>query len=146
MQMQKQMTLRPSTVKLVARLLAPLIDSGLVSNTEYNAISQSLAYLAKKGEQMPPIPPRLITGQEAAEILGISFSQLRTLEREGAFPFKRRIIGGRNVRYRNTDIYTFAFLDADSVTATPFLPSAGACATTNAMESTNSRPIGQKAS
>ena len=139
-------SVRPATVRLVTKLIAPLLDSGLVTNTEYDAIYQNLAYLAKKGEQMPTIPPRLITGPDAAEILGISFSQFRTLEREGAFPFKRRIIGGRNVRYRNTDIYTFAFLDADSVTATPFLPSAGACATTNVMESTNSRPIGQKAS
>ena len=98
-------SVRPATVRLVTKLIAPLLDSGLVTNTEYNAIYQNLAYLAKKGEQMPPVPPRLITGQEAAETLGISFSQFRTLEREGAFPFKRRIIGGRNVRYRNADIF-----------------------------------------
>ena len=139
-------SVRPATVKLVTKLIAPLLDSGLVTNTEYNAIYQNLAYLAKKGEQMPTIPPRLITGQEAADILGISFSQFRTLEREGAFPFKRRIIGGRNVRYRNTDVYAYAYLDDDSVFVTPFLPSAGAGAPADAKDSTNNRPNGLKAS
>jgi len=144
MQIQTQMTLRPSTVRLVTKLIAPLLDSGLVTNTEYNAIYQNLAYLAKKGEQMPPVPPRLITGQESAEILGISFSQFRTLEREGAFPFKRRIIGGRNVRYRNTDIY--AYMDLESVFGTPSLPSAGAGAPADTKDSSKQRPNGQKAS
>ena len=139
-------SVRPATVRLVTKLIAPLLDSGLVTNTEYNAIYQNLAYLAKKGEQMPPVQPRLITGQEAASVLGISFSQLRTLEREGALPFKRKIVGGRNVRYRNTDVYAYAYLDDDSVIATPFLPSAGAGAPANAKDSTNNRPNGLKAS
>ena len=138
-------SVRPATVRLVTKLIAPLLDSGLVTNTEYNAIYQNLAYLAKKGEQMPPVQPRLITGQEAASVLGISFSQLRTLEREGALPFKRKIVGGRNVRYRNTEVYAFAFLDDDSV-ITSFLPSAGAGAPTDAKVSHNNRPKGQKVS
>ena len=139
-------SVRPATVRLVTKLIAPLLDSGLVTNAEYSAIYQNLTYLAKKGEQMPPVQPRLITGQEAASILGISFSQFRTLEREGVFPFKRRIVGGRNVRYRNTDVYAYAYLDDDSVIATPFLPSAGAGAPANAKDSTNNRPNGLKAS
>jgi len=138
-------SVRPATVRLVTKLIAPLLDSGLVTNTEYNAIYQNLAYLAKKGEQMPPVQPRLITGQEAASILGISFSQLRTLEREGALPFKRKIVGGRNVRYRNTEVYAFAFLDDDSV-ITSFLPSAGAGTLADAKVSHNNRPKGQKVS
>lgn len=138
-------SVRPATVRLVTKLIAPLLDSGLVTNTEYNAIYQNLAYLAKKGEQMPPVQPRLITGQEAASVLGISFSQLRTLEREGALPFKRKIVGGRNVRYRNTEVYAFAFLDDDSV-ITSSLPSAGAGALADAKDSTNNRPNGLKAS
>ena len=138
-------SVRPATVRLVTKLIAPLLDSGLVTNTEYNAIYQNLAYLAKKGEQMPPVQPRLITGQEAASVLGISFSQLRTLEREGALPFKRKIVGGRNVRYRNTEVYAFAFLDDDSV-ITSSLPPAGAGTPVDAKSSTNNRPEGQKAS
>jgi len=138
-------SVRPATVRLVTKLIAPLLDSGLVTNTEYSAIYQNLTYLAKKGEQMPPVQPRLITGQEAASILGISLSQLRTLEREGALPFKRKIVGGRNVRYRNTEVYAFAFLNDDSV-ITSFLPSAGAGAPADAKVSTNNRPNGLKAS
>ena len=136
-------SVRPATVKLVTKLIAPLLDSGLVTNTEYETIYRNLTYLAKKGEQMPTIPPRLITGQEAAEILGISFSQFRTLEREDVFPFKRRVVGGRNVRYRNTDIY--AYMDIGSVNAAS-LPSAGADAPADARIPTNNRPAGQKAS
>jgi len=136
-------SVRPATVRLVTKLIAPLLDSGVVTNTEYNAIYKNLTYLAKKGEQMSPVPPRLITGQEAASILGISFSQFRTLEREGAFPFKRRIVGGRNVRYRNTDLY--AYMDIESVIAvSPH--SAEADAPADAKDSTNNRPNGLKAS
>ena len=136
-------SVRPATVRLVTKLIAPLLDSGLVTNTEYSALYQNLTYLAKKGEQMPPVQPRLITGQEAASVLGISFSQLRTLEREGALPFKRKIVGGRNVRYRNTDIY--AYMDTGSVIES-FLPSVGAGTPVDAKSSTNNRPEGQKAS
>ena len=136
-------SVRPATVRLVTKLIAPLLDSGVVTNTEYNAIYKNLTYLAKKGEQMSPVPPRLITGQEAASILGISFSQFRTLEREGAFPFKRRIVGGRNVRYRNTDLY--AYMDIESVIAvSPH--SAEADAPADAKDSTNNRRNGLKAS
>ena len=138
-------SVRPATVKLVTKLIAPLLDSGLVTNTEYSAIYQNLTYLAKKGEQMPPVQPRLITGQEAASVLGISFSQLRTLEREGALPFKRKIVGGRNVRYRNTEVYAFAFLDDDSV-ITSSLPPAVAGAPADTKDSSKQRPNGQKAS
>ena len=106
-------TIRPVTVKLIMRLIAPLLDSGLVTNTEYSAISKSLAHLAKKGEEMPLIPPRLLTGPEAAEVLGISFSQFRTLLREGAFPFSRRVVGGRNVRFLNLDLYAYIGIISD---------------------------------
>ena len=114
-------TIRPVTVKLIMRLIAPLLDSGLVTNTEYSAISKSLAYLAKKGEEIPPVPPQLLTGPEAAEVLGISFSQFRTLLREGAFPFSRRIVGGRNVRFLNSDIYAYIGIISD-FTPNPSLP------------------------
>ncbi len=99
--------LRPVTVKLIMRLIAPLLDSGLVTNTEYSAISKSLTYLAKKGEEIPPVPPKLLTGPEAAEVLGISFSQFRTLLREGELPISRRVVGGRNVRFLNWDLYAY---------------------------------------
>ena len=45
--------------------------------------------------------------QEAAEMLAISYSQFRALEKEGAFPFRRKLVGNKTVRYRNTDIYDY---------------------------------------
>ncbi len=106
-------TVRPVTVKLVMRLIAPLLGTGLVTNTEFSEISKSLAHLAKKGEEMPPIPPQLLTGPQAAEVLGISFSQFRTLLREGELPISRRVVGGRNVRFLNWDIYAYMGIAPD---------------------------------
>ena len=34
-------SVRPATVRLVTKLITPLLDSGLVTNTEYNAIYQN---------------------------------------------------------------------------------------------------------
>ena len=100
-------TIRLQTVRLTCRLLAPLIDSGLVTVHEFSIIRKNLTALAKTGELTPAIAPRLLTGQEAAEMLSISYSQFRALEREGAFPFRRRMIGGKTVRYLNTDILDY---------------------------------------
>ena len=102
-----QTTLRPATVKLISRLLIPLMDSGIVTNREYQTIAANLSHLAKHGEPMPAILPKLITSQEAAEMLGVSHSQFRALEHEGAFPFKRRTVGGRTVRFKNTEIIAY---------------------------------------
>ena len=106
-------TVRPDTVKLIMRLIAPLLGTGLVTNTEYSEISKSLAHLAKRGEEMPLIPPRLLTGPQAAEVLGISYSQFRTLLREGELPISRRLVGGRNVRFSNWEILAYAGLISD---------------------------------
>lgn len=73
--------LRAETVKLIRRLLSPLMDYGLVSNREYDTIVTSLSYIVKHGTPMPAVVPRLISTQEAAEMLGISSSQFRALER-----------------------------------------------------------------
>ena len=106
--------LRAETVKLIRRLLSPLMDYGLISNREYDTIVTSLSYIVKHGTPMPAVVPRLISTQEAAEMLGISSSQFRALEREGEFPFKRRSVGGKTVRYKNTDI--LAYMDVCAVT------------------------------
>ena len=99
--------LRPATARLTCRLLAPLVDTGLVAAGELSIIRRNLTALAKTGELAQVIAPRLLTGQEAAEMLSISYSQFRALEREGAFPFRRRMIGGKTVRYLNTDILDY---------------------------------------
>lgn len=96
---------RPATAKLVARLLAPLTDSGLVTVAEYDQLVEAVRALAKQGAATPP--PCLVDGKAAAEMLGISYSQFRSLEAEGAFPFKRRMVGAKTVRYLNTDLLAY---------------------------------------
>lgn len=99
--------LRPQTARLVCRLASVLLDSGTITREEYNIISRNLHALAKTGELAPAIAPKLLTPQEVSELLSISYSQLRSLEKEGAFPFSRKLVGNKTVRYRNTDIYDY---------------------------------------
>ena len=99
--------LKMQTVRIVARILSPLMDCGAISNREYDVIVTNLSYIAKHGKPIPAIIPKLITAQEAAEMLSICYSQFRALEKEGAFPFKRRNVGNKTVRYKNTDILEY---------------------------------------
>ena len=99
--------LRPQTTRLVCRLASVLLDSGTITVEEYNIISRNLHALAKTGELAPAIAPKLLTPQEVSELLSISYSQLRSLEKEGACPFSRKLVGNKTVRYRNTDIYDY---------------------------------------
>ena len=101
--------LRMQTANLVCRLLTPLLDSGLVRVGELSIIRKNLRALSKTGELTPVIAPRLITPQDAAEMLSISYSQFRALEKEGAFPFRRRMIGGKSIRYLNAEIINYLF-------------------------------------
>ena len=104
---QVEQKLRLQTAQLTCRLLAQLLTSGLVTTGELSIIRKHLTALAKTGELAPAVKPKLLTGPEAAEMLAISYSQFRTLEREGAFPFRRRLIGGKTVRFLNTDIVDY---------------------------------------
>ena len=54
------------TVRIIARLLSPLMDCGAISNKEYDTIVTNLSYVAKHGKPIPAIIPKLITAQEAA--------------------------------------------------------------------------------
>ena len=101
--------LRLQTVHLTCRLLAQLLESGLVTGGELSIIRRNLSALAKTGELAPVIPPKLITGPEAAEMLSVSYSQFRALEKEGSFPFRRRMIGGKSIRYLNAEIIDYLF-------------------------------------
>ena len=78
------------TAKLVSRLAAALLDSGTVSQSEYDVIRRNLNSLAKTGEPVLPIAPKLLTPQEVAELLAISYSQFRALEKENVFQEKDR--------------------------------------------------------
>ena len=109
--------LRLQTVQLTCRLLAPLMDSGLVMARELTIIRKSLTSLAKTGEPAPVVAPKLLTPQEAAEMLAISYSQFRALEKEGAFPFRRRMIGNKTVRYLNTDLIDYLVIGSIAKTS-----------------------------
>ena len=103
--------LRMSVVKWLGRHLAIDIGETLTAN-EYNLIMKTLRAVAKKGEtKEPEAPLRLVDGREAAEILGISYSQFQALEAEGVFPFRRKMLGKKTVRYRITDINNYILSD-----------------------------------
>ncbi len=103
-------SLRPNTAKLLARLIKPLVDEGVILVSEEQIINSNLKYLATKGELMPAVVPKLINQQEAADMLGLAYSNFKKLEREGVFPFQRKTIGS-SVRYRNIDVIKFIMAD-----------------------------------
>lgn len=100
------MRIKGTTVNLIAKLLHPLAEAGVLSIPEEREIVAQLRSLAKNGETVPTVLPKLIDQPEAAEMLGISLANFKKLERNEAFPFKRKQIGTA-VRYRNTDIVKF---------------------------------------
>ena len=61
---------------------------------------------------MPPITPKLIDQREAAEMLGLGLSNFKKLEKENAFPFKRRMVGS-SVRYRNLDVLRYIMMEGN---------------------------------
>ena len=98
--------IRPKTVKLIARLIRPLTEENLIYVSEEKEIIINLKHLAEKGELMPTITPKLIDMREAAEMLGLGLSNFKKIEKEGAFPFKRRMLGS-SVRYLNVSIIEY---------------------------------------
>ena len=108
---QHQGNFRPATAKLVVRLLAPLLESGTITSGEYDQIAAAMKSLTKASSSLPMPPLKLITAKEAADMLSISFAQFRVLEKEGAFPFQRKMIGNKTVRYRNWDVLRYLMYD-----------------------------------
>ena len=104
--------IRPKTVKLIARFIRPLAEEGLITVPEQNEILANLKYLAEKGESMPMIQPKLIDQVEAAEMLGLGHSNFKKLEKEGSFPFKRKMVGSA-VRYLNIDLIKYMMTASD---------------------------------
>lgn len=94
------------TVRIVKRIMRPVAEEGLIPLPEYNEIISQLNSLAEHGTVKPTIVPRLVDQREAAEMLGVSYSNFKKLEGEDAFPFKRKMVG-TSVRYRNTDIISY---------------------------------------
>ena len=102
--------IRPKTVQLIAKVLRPWADEGVISVLEYNAILAQLKDFAEHGKSRPDIMPKLITQEEAAGMLGSGLSNFKKLEKEGAFSFNRRMLGG-GVRYKNLDVIDFILQD-----------------------------------
>ncbi len=98
--------IRRKTVKLLARLVRPLVDEGVITVTEENEIIGNLRHLAEKASLRPPITPKLIDQREAAEMLGISLANFKKIERESGFPFPRKMVGS-SVRYRNLEVLEY---------------------------------------
>ena len=99
----QNLVLRPVTAKLVARIVAPLVDAGLVTSHEYHTITASLNHVARHGTPLPAVQRRLVRPQETAELLGISYSELRKIEK--TLPIRRRTIG-KSVRYYLPEVVT----------------------------------------
>ena len=106
--------IKPMSAKMISRLAAVLLDSGSLTQYEYDVIRRNLNSLAKTGELALPIESKMLTPQEVAELLAISYSQFRALEKEDVFPFKRVMIGSKTVRYRNSDVIKYIETDYGS--------------------------------
>jgi hypothetical protein len=103
--------IRPRTVSLISKLLRPLADEGVMTVPEMRQIVSNLRHLASRGTAIPVVEPKLITQEAAAEMLGIGYSNLKKLFKEGRLPIKRKRIGSA-VRLLNTDVLAF-MLSAD---------------------------------
>lgn len=112
-------TIRIKTVKLIGRLLQPLAEEGLLSIPEKNEIISQLTHLSRKGTVLPDIKPKLVTQEDAAEMLSIGHSNFKKLEKEGVFmPLLKRRMVGSAVRYLNCDVVGYILsLNAADVSA-----------------------------
>ena len=99
-------TITLNTVRYFKRIMRPLAEDGIIPLPEYHEAISQLTSLAEHGTLKPAVIPKLIDQREAADMLGIGLSNFKKLESEGAFPFKRKMVGS-SVRYRNTDILDF---------------------------------------
>ena len=95
-----------NTVRFFKRIMRPVAEEGIISLPEYNEAISQLTSLAEHGVPKPAVIPKLLDQREVAEMLNISHSNFKKLEAEGAFPFKRKMVGSA-VRYRNTDVLNY---------------------------------------
>ena len=70
-------TLRIQAVNIIMKVIRPLVEIDLVSVPESQLIAANLRHLAEKGTLMPVIPPKLVTQEEAAAMLGIGLSNFK---------------------------------------------------------------------
>jgi predicted DNA-binding transcriptional regulator AlpA len=101
-----QNKLNPRTVKLISQILRPWVDNGGILPSEMKIITSNLNSLARKGELAPLISPKMLTQREVAELLSLSYSNYKRLEKMGVFPFRRHMIHSA-VRYLNTEVFEY---------------------------------------
>ena len=106
--------IRPRTVSLMAKLLKPWIDEGVIGVPEGREIISNLMHLSQRGELIPVVPPKLLNQEEASAMLGISKSSFKKMEAEGKLPIKRTMVG-TSVRYLNTAILQFILADDQEI-------------------------------
>lgn len=104
--------LRHPTVKLIGKLLKPLVDENVIYWEEYTCIISNLKHFAEKDRLPLDIKPSLLTIDEAAKLMRIAKSQFKKLEKDGRLPFKRKMLG-TSVRYRSHDLYQFVLSHDD---------------------------------
>jgi len=104
--------IRHQTVILIGKILHPLTESNLIPFPEYREIIAQLKHIAAKGEALPVVVPKLVTTEEAANMLGISVANFK--KQEPYLLFKRKYVG-HGIRYRNTDIIRFILSDDTTV-------------------------------
>ncbi len=105
-----QQIVRPKTVTIIAKIMQPFIAEGVIRVVEEKEIVSNLRHLAKEGSMKPMIVPKLIDQRQAGEMMGIGLSSFKALEKAGAFPFKRKMVGS-SVRYRNLEVLDFILAD-----------------------------------
>ena len=110
----QQISIRPKTIHLLARIMKPFIEEGIIAQTEANTIISNLRNIAEKGTPLKDIQPRLLTQKEVADMLNIAFSNFRKIESE--FPFRRRQIHG-SVRFLNLDVIEYLLGNDNSVSS-----------------------------
>ena len=96
------------TVRMFRRIMRPVAETGVIPLTEFSECISQLTSLAEHGTLKPAIVPKLIDQGSAAELLGIGLSNFKRLEADGAFSFKRKMVGS-SVRYRNTDVINYIY-------------------------------------
>ena len=104
----KDVKISLETVRMIRRVMRPIAETGVIPLAELNECISQLTSLAEHGILKPAIVPKLIDQRSAAELLGIGLSNFKRLESEGAFSFKRKMVGS-SVRYRNTDVINYIY-------------------------------------
>ena len=99
-----------ATANLIAGHLRLWRQHGLISADEKDTIIANIRHLQKQGTILQDIPPRLITMEDVAEMLNISVGMFKKSEKNGEFPFRRRMIG-TSVRYLNLDVIRYMLND-----------------------------------